>query len=158
MVERTTQSLENTMPNLLRKFNYLNPKDCELTTFLFHQPTQGGALKTFHITRISTITQLDTAGKFILSLDRIRPKTQVDHFEPPIEQVENPIPSLPSYRLSVSRLNDINNSIDYYIDETFEPSAMTIHSRLMKEIIQIKKEQGKEAYDEITRILQQHQV
>src|SRR3990167_690914 len=123
MTERPIPSLENAMPDLLRKFNYLNPRDCELSTFLFHQPTQTGALRTFHITRISTKSKSpNEAGYFDFSFDFIRPKTQVDYFEPPLEKEDHPIPSYPSYRFSVSRLNDINNTTECFVDETFEQS------------------------------------
>ena len=156
MVEKLSPSDSCRVPNLLKTLMYANAQDCTLLPFFVRfQPSQGEA-KTYHIASISTKSQILTEpGFFIISLDFIRPVIADVVTDPIIEKVEGSAPSIPLFRLNESRLNGDHIINMYDVDEVFEPSAMTIHRRLMGEIIEIKRQSDIEESDRLGRLFEE---
>ena len=156
MVERRKPMPEYDIPTVLRRLDAANISKLSLSISFEQYPTSQGLLRTYHVTRVSTIDSLDSKlGKFDLSLDFMRPKTQSDHFDPPLEPEECEYPNNPFYRIRISRQHGKKeNSVEFIVDDAFEANAREIHKRLIKGIYKKKKAEGEVEKDGILYVLE----
>jgi|SRR3990167_2328367 len=159
MTERPGHCPEITMFDLLRTLYYADANNCNLDNFIFPPSIRNSDFGPIYITRIDTKTFIPPrAGFFNVSFDYVGQLTNATIVDSSGGTIDKPQPFLPFYRVFVARRKGEKPIKNFRVDETFEPSAKAIHDKLKEKIIEAKKAQGKEAYDEVTRMLQHPQV